>query len=254
MRGDSARRSRLTSSPEEPKHAVRFVRRCTDQARRRPRRQPGLRELHRLCDRSRPAGLQAALHGRAPFHRPGPGLVLDDGAGLSRRPHPPHPVGHGGGGDAVAQSGAGRRAGRHPRPFERRARRFRRRQGLPPGRVRRLLHPDRRGDRAFRRGDGSDPQGLDERSAASAITASAGTTTTSSSSPRPCSARTRRCGSPPAAPTASAALRARATISCSTSSPRPTRSSGASPSSRRNARRPAAPIIPAWWRRRAPCR
>jgi alkanesulfonate monooxygenase SsuD/methylene tetrahydromethanopterin reductase-like flavin-dependent oxidoreductase (luciferase family) len=35
--------------------------------------------------------------------------------------------------------------------------------------------------------------------AASAITASAGTTTTSWSSPRPCSDRIRRCGSPPAA-------------------------------------------------------
>src|SRR4029450_4666364 len=73
------------SSLEEPRHAVRFVRRRADKARRGSGGQPGLRELHRLRGRGRSAGLQAALHGRAPFHRPGPGLVLDDGAGRPRR-------------------------------------------------------------------------------------------------------------------------------------------------------------------------
>ena len=82
--------------------------------------QPGLRELHRVRHRSRPAGLQAAVHGRAPLHRPGPGVGVDDGARLSRRAHRSHPARHRGGGAAVAQSGADRRAGRDARPAERR--------------------------------------------------------------------------------------------------------------------------------------
>ena len=44
-------------------------------------------------------------------------------------------------GAALAQPGAARRAGGHPRSAVRRAARFRRRQGLPPARVRELLHP-----------------------------------------------------------------------------------------------------------------
>ena len=142
--------------------------------------------------------------------------------------HPAHPPRHRGGRAALAQSGADRRAGRHARPAERRPVRFRRRQGLPPGRVRRLLHSrsPRPPSASTRRWRSSARRG--PAKAGSAITASAGTTTTSWSSPSRCSARTRRSGWPPAAPTASAAPRARATICCSTSSPRSTRSSSAS--------------------------
>ena len=180
-------------------------------------------------------GLQAALHGRASLHRPGPGLRLDDRAGLSRGAHPAHPARHRGGRAAVAQSGADRRAGRDARPADRRPGRFRRRQGLSQGRVRRLLHPDRRGDRALRRGDGDHPQGVDDRRPLQPSQQALAATTTSWSSRSRCSALTRRCGSPPAAATASAAPRARATTCCSTSSRRPTRSSSASRCSARNA-------------------
>jgi alkanesulfonate monooxygenase SsuD/methylene tetrahydromethanopterin reductase-like flavin-dependent oxidoreductase (luciferase family) len=58
-----------------------------------------------------------------------------------------------------------------------------------------------------------------------------------------CSALTRRCGSPPAATTASGAPPAKATTCCSISLPRPTRSSSASRSSARNARRSVAATI-----------
>jgi len=72
--------------------------------------------------------------------------------------------------------------------------------------------------------------------------------------PSRCSARTRRCGWPPAATTASAAPRARVTTCCSTSSPRSIRSSSASPSSARNAGASAASMTPTWWRPPDPCR
>src|SRR5258708_32547498 len=74
------------------------------------------------------------------MHRPRPGVGLDDGAGLSRCQDAAHPARHRGGGAAVAQPGADRRAGRHARSSKRRALRLRRRQGLSPGRVQRLRH------------------------------------------------------------------------------------------------------------------
>ena len=58
----------------------------------------------------------------------------------------------------------------------------------------------RGGDRALRRGDGGDPQGVDLARAGSPITASAGTSTTSSSSRARSSSRIRRSGSAPAVP------------------------------------------------------
>ena len=64
---------------------------------------------------------------------------------------------------AVAQPGAGRRGGRDARPAVERAARFRRRQGLSALRILRLLHPAGRGDRALRRGDRRDPQGVDQQ-------------------------------------------------------------------------------------------
>ena len=145
------------------RHAVRTVRGREDQAQRRHRGQPRLRKLHRLRGRSGSAGLPADVHGRASLYRPGPGIGLDDAAGLPRRQDPEDPSRHGGGRAALAQSRAGGRAGRHARPLERRTLRFRRRQRLPPGRVRRLLHSHRRGHRALRRGDGDHPQGVDQR-------------------------------------------------------------------------------------------
>ena len=84
-----------------------------------------------------------------------------------------------------------------------------------------LLHPARGGDRAVRRGDGGDPQGVDRARAGSRITANGGISTMSSSSRARSSSRIRPSGSAPAAPSRSAAPRARATICCSTRSRRP---------------------------------
>ena len=100
--------------------------------------------------------------GRTPFHRLWPGLGVDELAELSGRAHRAHSPRHRGRRVAVAQSDPRRRAGRDTRsPVERPAR-FRGRQGLPELRVLRVLHPARRGDRALRRGDGGDPQGVDD--------------------------------------------------------------------------------------------
>ena len=119
----------------------------------RRRRQPRLPGLHRLRAGGRAARLPQHVHGGAPLHRPGPGLGLHDAAGLPGREDPAHPARHRGGGAALAQPGAGRGAGGDARPALRRALRLRRRQGLPQGRVRRLLHPAsrKRGSASTRR-------------------------------------------------------------------------------------------------------
>ncbi len=62
---------------------------------------------------------------------------------------------------ALAQPDPGRRAGRDTRSPVEWPVGFRCRQGLPELRVLGVQHPARRGDRAVRRGDGGDPQGVD---------------------------------------------------------------------------------------------
>ncbi len=121
-----------------------------------------LSRLHQLCGRGRKARLFERVSGRAPFHRLRPSLGVDEPAGLSGGAHRAHPPRHRGRRAAVAQPDPGRRAGGDARPVVERPARFRRRQGLPHLRILRLLHPARRGDRALRRGDGGDPQGVDD--------------------------------------------------------------------------------------------
>ena len=73
-------------------------------------------------------------------------------------------------------------------------------KGYRPVRVLRLLHPAGRGDRALRRGDRRDPQGVDQQGPLLVRGQAGGATTTSSSSRRRSSSRTRRSGWAPAAP------------------------------------------------------
>ena len=130
-------------------------------------------------------GYHSDVHGRASFHRLRPGVGDAQPADLARGAHPTLRLG-----TAVMvlpwhnpvllaeQAATHRSAVRRPA-------RIRRRQGLSPQRIRRLLHPDRGGRRALRGSARRHPQGVDLRTSASRITASTGISTTSWSSRRP---------------------------------------------------------------------
>ena len=127
---------------------------------------------------------------------------------------------HRGDGAAVAQSGAARRAGRDARPAVGRPARFRHRQGLPPQRVRGLLHPDGGGRRAVRGRPRRDPQVVDLGRSASRTTASTGISRMSWSSRRRRRSRTRRSGWGRAVRRRSPRSRTAASSCCSTSTRR----------------------------------
>ena len=212
-------RMRNSAGRAERRHEIRTLRRRPG-ARRPGRRQRGLPSFHQLRDRGRKVRLFQRLPGRASFHRLRPGLGVLEPALLSGGAHRADPSRHRGRRAALAQPGAGRRGGGDPRSAVERPARFRRRQRLSAVRVFRLLHPAGRGDRALRRSDRRHPPGPGPARAGSPTAAPGGITTTSSSNPPRSSSRTRPFGSAPAAPSRSAAPRARATICCSTRSRR----------------------------------
>ena len=142
------------------RHEIRAIRRGAGQG-WAGRRQLRLSRFRQLCCRGREARLFERVFGRAPFHRLWPGVGVDEPPCLSGGAHRAHSPRHRRRRLALAQPDPGRRAGRHPRPPLERAPRFRRRQGLSRIRIPGLLYLARGGDRALRRGDGGDPQGLD---------------------------------------------------------------------------------------------
>ena len=162
------------------------LRQRSGQTRRpRPRQRSGLPRLHRIQRRGRGARLRQHLRGRAPFHRLRPGVGEPQPADLGRGAHQDAAARHRGDGAALAQSGAAGRAGRDHRSALRRPARIRRRQGLPPQRVRQLLHPDGGGRRALRGVPCARSSSRGPPRSASRTTASTGTSRTSSSSRRP---------------------------------------------------------------------
>ena len=138
------------------------VRQRPGQARRsRPRQRPGVSGIRRLHRRGRGARLHQHLRGRAPFHRLRSGLGDAQPADLGRGAHHDAAARHRRDRAALAQPGAAGRAGGDHRSAVGRPARFRRRQGLPPRRVRELLHSDGGGRRALRGRPRRDPEGLD---------------------------------------------------------------------------------------------
>ena len=111
----------------------------------------GYKRIRRIQCRGRGARLSLDLPGRASFHRLRAGLREPVAAHLGGGADQDLAARHRGAGAALAQSGAARRAGRDHRSALRRPARFRRRQGLPPQRIRRLLRADRGGRRALQR-------------------------------------------------------------------------------------------------------
>ena len=155
----------------------------------------GFREFVDLNVEAEALGLSELVRGRASLHRLRPDLGDAEPADVGRRTDLDAPPGDRGHGAALAQPGAAGRAGRHHGPAVRGTDRFRDRPGLPPQRVRRLLHSRWRSPRsASTKSAGRHDQGVDLRRSRGRTTASTGSSTTSSSSRRPRRSRTRRCG------------------------------------------------------------
>ena len=150
-----------------------------------------------------------------------PGVGEPQPADLGRGAHQDAAARHRRDRAALAQSGAAGRAGRDHRSAVRRPARIRRRQGLPPQRVRQLLHPAGGGRRALRGRPRADPQVLDLRGALLAPRQVLALRGHHRRAADPRRSRIRRSGWRRAARTRSARWRGAATSCCSTSSPRP---------------------------------